>query len=180
MAAVLTTLPTLDAILQLHAAAIGPDAIGYRHHAYRVANFCWYLHPGSDDELEKLCIAVAFHDLGIWTAGTFDYLPPSRALAREHLRAVGRPDWQDEVDAMIDHHHRLRRMPPEAHASVEMFRRADWIDVSRGLRRFGLPRASVREVMRAFPNAGFHRRLAMLTLQRLRRHPLDPLPMMRW
>jgi hypothetical protein len=38
----------------------------------------------------------------------------------------------------------------------------------------------VREVIAAFPNAGFHRRLAMLTLQRLRRHPLDPFPMMRW
>ena len=176
----LTALPLLDAVLDAHASRLGCDAIGYRHHAYRVANFYWQLLPGNPAVLEKLSIAVAFHDLGIWTAGTFDYLPPSRALAREHLRAVGRPDWQDEVDAMIDHHHRLRRMPPEAHASVEMFRRADWIDVSRGVLRFGLPRAVVREVRAAFPDAGFHRRLLQLTLQRLRRHPLAPLPMMRW
>jgi hypothetical protein len=34
--------------------------------------------------------------------------------------------------------------------------------------------------MAAFPDAGFHRRLAELTLTRLRHHPLDPLPMIRW
>jgi len=177
---VLTALPTLDALLAAHAAALGDDAIGYRHHAYRVANFAWLLAPGDADALEKLSIAVAFHDLGIWTAGTFDYLPPSRALARAHLNATGRTDWGDEVDAMIDAHHRVRELPPGTQASVEVFRRADWIDVSRGVRRFGLPRAVVREVIAAFPNAGFHRRLAMLTLQRWRRHPWDPLPMMRW
>lgn len=176
----LIALPTLDALLTAHATSLGGDATAYRHHAYRVANFYWLLAPGDALALEKLSIAVAFHDLGIWTAGTFDYLPPSRQLARAHLHATGHADWCDEVDAMIDAHHRIRELPPGTRASVEVFRRADWIDVSRGMRRFGLPRDVVREVIAAFPNAGFHRRLAMLTLQRLRRHPLDPLPMMRW
>ena len=176
----LTALPTLDALLDTHAAALGADAIGYRHHAYRVANFYWLLAPGDADALEKLSIALAFHDLGIWTAGTFDYLPPSRQLACAHLQANGREAWRDEIDAMINAHHRIRTLPADTQASVEAFRRADWIDVSRGVRRFGLPRAAVREVIAAFPNAGFHRRLAMLTLQQWRRHPLDPLPMMRW
>lgn len=176
----LNALPTLDALLDAHAAALGNDATGYRHHAYRVANFYWLLAPGDADALEKLSIAIAFHDLGIWTAGTFDYLPPSRELARAHMQASGRTDWGDEVDAMIEAHHKIQGTPPGTRASVEAFRRADWIDVSRGLRRFGLPRASVREVMRAFPNAGFHRRLAELTLTRLRHHPVDPLPMVRW
>lgn len=176
----LIALPTLDALLAAHAAALGDDATGYRHHAYRVANFYWRLAPGDADALEKLSIAAAFHDLGIWTAGTFDYLPPSRLLARVHLQAAGRADWCEEVEAMIDGHHRIRDMPPGTRASVEAFRRADWIDVSRGVRSFGLPRIAVREVMDAFPNTGFHRRLAALTLQRLRHHPLDPLPMMRW
>jgi len=176
----LTSLPTLDALLDVHAPQLGGDAPGYRHHAYRVANFYWLLAPGDAEVREKLCIAVAFHDLGIWTAGTFDYLPPSCALARNHLQAIGKSGWQDEVDAMIDHHHRIRRMPPDARASVEVFRRADWIDVSRGALRFGLPAGAVHAVMAAFPNAGFHRRLASLTLRRLYRHPLSPLPMMRW
>ncbi|MBD9478209.1 hypothetical protein [Pseudoxanthomonas sp. PXM02] len=176
----LTTLPTLDALLETHASRLGRDATGYRHHAYRVANFYWHLLPGNAEMLEKLSIAAAFHDLGIWTAHTFDYLPPSRALASEHLRAIGRVAWQQDVDAMIDHHHRIRHMPADTHASVEMFRRADWIDVSNGVLRFGLDRKVVREVRRMFPDAGFHRRLLQLTLQRLARHPLSPLPMMRW
>lgn len=176
----LTSLPTLDALLHAHAPHLGSDAAGYRHHAYRVANFYWLLAPGDAEALEKLCIAVAFHDLGIWTARTFDYLPPSRALARNHLQAIGKPAWQEDVDAMIDHHHRIRRMPPDRDASVETFRRADWIDVSNGALRFGLSRDVVREVRTRFPDVGFHRRLPQLTLQRLRRHPLSPLPMMRW
>jgi hypothetical protein len=176
----LTSLPTLDALLEAHAAQLGGDAVGYRHHAYRVANFYWRLSPGDAEALEKLCIAVAFHDLGIWTAGTFDYLPPSRVLAREYLCAIGRTDWQRDVDAMIDHHHRIRRMPDGMPASVETFRRADWIDVSNGVLRFGLARRVVHEVRAAFPDAGFHRRLLQLTSQRLRQHPFSPLPMMRW
>ena len=176
----LTALPTLDALLDAHAAQLGDDAVGYRHHAYRVANFYWQLFPGNAEMLEKLSIAVAFHDLGIWTAQTFDYLPPSRALARDHLHAIGRSEGLTDVDAMIDHHHRIRRMPAATHASVETFRRADWIDVSNGVARFGLPRDVVREVRTVFPDACFHRRLLQLTLQRLRRHPLSPLPMMRW
>jgi hypothetical protein len=176
----LTALPTLDAVLDTHASQLGDDATGYRHHAYRVANFYWRLLPGSAEMLEKLSIAVAFHDLGIWTARTFDYLPPSRELAREHLHAIGRTAWQQDVDAMIDHHHKLRRMPPETHASVETFRRADWIDVSNGVLRFGLAGEVVREVRATFPDAGFHRRLLRLSLQRLWRHPCSPLPMMRW
>ena len=176
----LTALPTLDALLAAHAVQLGDDATGYRHHAYRVANFYWQLSPGDAEMLEKLSIAVAFHDLGIWTARTFDYLPPSRVLARDHLRTIGRPEWRTDVDAMIDHHHRIRRMPPSTQASVETFRRADWIDVSNGVLRFGLPRAVVREVRRTFPDAGFHRRLLQLTLRRFQRHPLSPLPMMRW
>ena len=176
----LTALPTLDAVLEAHASALGDDALGYRHHAYRVANFSWLLAPGDADAREKLSIAVAFHDLGIWTAGTFDYLPPSRALARDYLHQAGKVGWMVEVDAMIECHHKLSRTPAGTSAAVEAFRRADWIDVSLGVRRFGLARRALREVMAAFPDAGFHRRLAELALTRLRHHPLDPLPMMRW
>ena len=176
----LTALPTLDALLAAHAGSLGEDATRYRHHAYRVANFYWLLAPGDADALEKLSIAVAFHDLGIWTAGTFDYLPPSRVLARDYLHQRGKAAWMVDVDAMIECHHKVMRTPVGTSPAVEAFRRADWIDVSLGVRRFGLARRAVRDVMAAFPDAGFHRRLAELTLARLRHHPLDPLPMMRW
>ena len=59
---------------------------------------------------------------------------------------------------------------------VEAFRRADWTDVSLGTLHPGVPAAVVAATKRAFPNAGFHRRLVQLTLARVRRHPASPLP----
>ena len=62
---------------------------------------------------------------------------------------------------------------------VESFRRADWVDVSRGVRSFGLSRRLLREIFAAWPNAGFHGVLLRLELRRLRTHPWNPLPMVK-
>jgi hypothetical protein len=63
--------------------------------------------------------------------------------------------------------------------SVESFRRAGWIDVTVGLRRFGIPRPFIARLFATWPDAGFHRRLVQLALDRFRTHPLTPLPMVR-
>ena len=176
----LTALPTLDAVLEAHASALGDDALGYRHHAYRVANFSWLLAPGDADAREKLSIAVAFHDLGIWTAGTFDYLPPSRMLARDYLHHAGKVAWMVEIDAMIECHHKFMRTPAGTSPAVEAFRRADWIDVMLGSLGYGVPRDFRQAVMAALPNAGFHKRLLQLGGRRFLSKPWSPLPMLRW
>ena len=77
----LTELRVLDDILLAHAPQLGADLPAYRNHAYRVANLCAALRPPDTDGHDKVAIAAAMHDLGIWTAGTFDYLPPSAADA---------------------------------------------------------------------------------------------------
>ena len=174
----LVNVPRLDALLERHADALGADYAAYRNHSYRVANFHFLL--DADGDLDKLAIAAAYHDLGIWTAGTFDYLAPSIALATAYLDEIGKAEWGGEVAAMIDNHHKLTRCHADVPASAETFRRADWIDVSLGHLRFGLARCAVVDVLRLFPNAGFHRLLARLSLRRLVRHPLRPLPMFRW
>jgi hypothetical protein len=51
--------------------------------------------------------------------------------------------------------------------------------VTRGLRRFGMSGAIVARLFAAWPSAGFHWRLMTLTLDRVRSHPLTPLPMVR-
>ncbi len=81
---------------------------------------------------------------------------------------------------MIDLHHRFRPWAAPGGERVEAFRKADLVDVSLGMIRFGLPRQFVADVRRTFPNAGFHKRLVQLTLRQLRRNPLRPLPMMKW
>ncbi len=175
----LTEIATLDEVLDAHAAELRGDFTAYRNHAYRVANLCLALSPDTPGRVEKIALAAAFHDLGIWTDGTFDYLPPSVRLAREHLARTGRPEWADEVAAMIDGHHKVTPIRGAPGSLAEPFRRADWIDVLRGARTFGLRRSFLREVFAAWPDAGFHWRLVQLTFRRLRTNPLDPLPMFR-
>jgi hypothetical protein len=172
---------TVDRLLQARADVIGADFIGYRHHVYRVVNLCMTLASAERDgeRLEKIAIAAAFHDMGIWTDRTFDYLDPSIALATAHLARSGRTPWTTEIAAMISEHHRVRPCRSGEHPLVEPFRRADWIDVSRGWIRFGVPASLVRELFSIWPSAGFHARLVQLTLHRWRSHPLSPLPMLR-
>ena len=174
----LTSIPTIDEVLHDHAAELGHDFSAYRNHVYRVANLCAAMVDGRGD-LEKIAVAAVFHDLGIWTKKTFDYIAPSVALAREYLTARDRAAWAAEVEQMIEDHHKITPSRANRDSLVEPFRRADWIDVTRGLRTFGLPRPLIRSVLAGWPNAGFHRRLVQLTLERFRMHPLTPLPMVK-
>ncbi|HEY9102500.1 hypothetical protein [Chitinimonas sp.] len=166
-----------DTLLQQYAPVIGADYMAYRNHGYRMMNYCLALAGEQPDGLEKVGIAAAFHDLGIWTDHTFDYLPPSERLARDWLVQQGKTEWVDEVVAMIAEHHKVSACGPAQGPLVEAFRRADWVDVTLGLRRFGLPRSLMREVNAVFPNEGFHWRLVQLSASQAWHHPLNPLPM---
>jgi hypothetical protein len=176
----LISLPTVDEVLDNHASELGDDLTAYRNHVYRVVNLSVAIVGDTSVELEKIVIAAVFHDLGIWTNKTFDYIDPSLALARDHLAARGMADWIPEIEAMIVDHHKVTRSGAQPQLLVESFRRADWIDVSRGLRRFGLPRPFIAAVRSMWPGAGFHRRLVQLTVDRFWKHPLSPLPMVKW
>ena len=175
----LTKIATLDRLLEVHSTALGRDLTAYRNHTYRVVNLCVAFSSSGPEQLEKMAIAAAFHDMGIWTAGTFDYLQPSVELARDHLANSDREEWTPEITAMILEHHKISRYRYDPGSLVESFRKADWVDVSRGILTFGLPRRLLREIFSTWPNAGFHKLLIKLELTRLRTHPWSPLPMMR-
>jgi len=173
----LTRIPTIDDVLNDHASALRDDFAGYRNHVYRVVNLCVAI--AGRHELEKMAVAAVFHDLGIWTNRTFDYIAPSLALAHDYLVARAREGWIAEIEGMIADHHKITPSASDPGSLVEAFRRADWIDVTRGLRRFGVPRAFVARLFATWPDAGFHWRLVTLTLNRFRSHPLSPLPMVK-
>jgi len=175
-----TGFPLADHILGLHSRELGGDLRGYCNHVTRVLGFLLALAPGLAADSEVLEVAAAFHDLGIWTDRTFDYLGPSRRLARAWLAENGLDERAAEVEAVIEQHHKLRPYRGPFAASVEAFRRADLVDVSLGAVRSGLDAEYVRAVRRALPNAGFHWRLVTLTGRQLLRSPLRPLPMLRW
>ncbi len=128
----------------------------------------------------KIAIAAVYHDLGIWSDRTFDYLPHSIRLVREHLAETGREAWTGEIVAMIDAHHKITPYLKNPGWLVDPFRKADMVDLSLGMVKFGLGRRFVSEVRKRFPNNGFQKRLAELSIARIRSHSLDPLPMMKW
>lgn len=67
---------TIEAILLKHKEFLAGNYDMYRNHVYRVFMFC-QLQDGSNNNSEKYAIASAYHDIGIWTDHTFDYLNPS-------------------------------------------------------------------------------------------------------
>lgn len=172
--------PTIEAILGEWRAAIGPAFDGYRGHVYRVFNVCLQLRACDADERRKLAIALAFHDLGLWSAQTVDYLPPSEAEAAAWLARNGLAAWTDEIRLIIGMHHRLRPWRDPATPLVEVLRRADLVDFSLGAVRAGVPRAFLRRLSATFPNAGFHRFLFARARGWCLRHPLRPMPFLRW
>lgn len=179
MPTLLDEITIVDQLLDEHSSQLGKDFTAYRNHVYRVVNLCLSFIE-DDKHLEKIAIAAAFHDIGIWTDNTFDYLSPSCRVAHVHLNSIGRTDWSREISEMILQHHKISRYRGEHELLVEGLRRADWVDVTKGAFSFGLSREVIGQVLERWPSAGFHRRLLQLEFQQLRNHPLNPLPMLKF
>ncbi len=171
-------IPLIDEILGSHASELGVDLAGYRNHVYRMVNFCLAQAELGDDARHKITIAGCFHDIGIWTGPSFDYLPPSIIAAERYLSETRAASWIPEIREMIDQHHKLRSC--KNNGLVEVFRKGDLVDFSLGLFRCGLPGEFVAEVKRGFPNQGFHRMLVRRAAGWIVRHPLRPIPVIKW
>jgi hypothetical protein len=156
------SLPLVEQILEAHRHRAHGDDAGYdsyKAHVYRVVNFARAFTPEEPDRDDKLAIASAFHDLGAFD--TLDYLVPSIEAQDAWLQQTGREPWSDELALIVAEHHRLSGYrPPRPYASlVEAVRRADLVDVSQGLIRFGLPRSYVKDVRAAFDASVFFKRV---------------------
>jgi hypothetical protein len=171
---IVTAHPIVEAVLDRHRDALGDDRATYGNHVYRCINYQQLLLGAAIPDVAALAWAV--HDLGIWTAGTFDYLTPSADLAAQHADEFGIMDI-DRLQTLITEHHRLS---PTDDQLTETFRQADLVDVSRGLLRNHIERPVVRAVVDRLPYHGFHVFLAKGLSGYAARHPLRPLPMMRW
>jgi hypothetical protein len=173
------SIPLLEEILGNWEEEIGKDYQGYKNHVYRLVHFCLAFHPDNEEDREKIIIAGCFHDLGIWSDNTFDYLEPSIELARDYLEKEGKDSMFDEIKRMIYFHHKITRYKDTDYPLVESFRKADLVDVSLGVLRAGLPRKQVKLVRSNFPNSGFHKTLVRLTFSEFKRNPFKPLPVMK-
>ena len=154
---------------------IGKELPRYKNHVYRVYLNCLLLDPAAENR-EKYAIAAVFHDIGIWTDDTFDYLAPSIRQASLYLAGINKQQWTPEIASMIYWHHKLSQYKGEHEKTVETFRKADWMDVSLGLLTFGFDKQKIRRARRKFPNAGFHLFLVKQSVKNFFKHPLNPIP----
>jgi hypothetical protein len=173
-------IPLLEEILGEWKREIGDDYMGYKNHVYRMINFCFALHNFDYAEREKIIIAGCFHDIGIWSANTLDYLPPSVVLANDYLQKNNLKQWIPEIETMIGQHHKIRKYQDEYNPLTEVFRQGDLVDFSLGIVKCGLPNDYVKSVRKQFPNAGFHKGLVKLAGKWFCKHPLNPLPVLKW
>ena len=172
------TASIVDDIIGEQEAVRALDLTGYKNHVFRMVNFCFAFDELSTEEEEKIILAGCFHDIGIWTAETFDYIPPSIDAALEQLKRVNRTDWSEQIAQMIGEHHKIRRIKTDK--LTEIFRKGDLVDFSLGTMKCGLDPSFVKDVKARFPNCGFHAGLLRTAAKWIVRHPLNPVPVIKW
>jgi len=168
--------PSIDKLLLPYKSLLASDFCKYRNHVCRVYLHCLLLDK-NEANAEKYAIAAVFHDIGLWTAKTFDYLAPSMDEAVDYLDVHDKTEWVEEISQMICWHHKVTHYSGPFFTTIETFRKADWIDVTVGLMAFGVDRRTIRQYRKPFPLLGFHFFLLKRAAQYFRTHPLHPLPM---
>ena len=138
------------------------------------------LRPCNEEEKTKLAIAACFHDIGLCSDHTVDYIPPSVAQVKQYLSQAGLEAWSEEIGLMVGMHHKVRPYTDKRYPLVELFRKGDLVDFSLGLFTFGLPSSFIKSVKEAIPNNGFHKFLMRGAKNWFFKHPFSPPPFMKW
>lgn len=129
----------------------------------------------ADEDL--LYLAALTHDLGLLVeadeAPGRTYLERTRALVLTHAEReqLGIGETQRQIlEECLLYNHRVFTVPGTS-AEAEAFRQAVWIEHSRGLLRFGLPRARVCAVFDRYARDDFDRVLVDFFRRVLSREP---------
>jgi hypothetical protein len=123
---------------------------------------------------EVLLIAGLLHDVGLYDAASQGgvYVKEGAEFTAELLQAQGWDENRTQLcsDA-IERHHELRSQWDRG-AEVELIRRADLIDISDGLVRFGLSREWIRDLFKSVSRQGTYRTIGYEVARVLRHRPL--------
>ncbi|WP_354700569.1 hypothetical protein DSM112329_00849 [Paraconexibacter sp. AEG42_29] len=151
-------------------AGVGPDGPMERHclRQFRIAE---RLAGDEPVDRELLLCACWLHDAGLYTDSKDAYVTEAARLAGSVLAPF---DWAPErlrrcMDACEQHHAPTSRR--SMGLEVELVRRSDLVDVSRGLVTFGLDRAWLRTLFAEVPRDGLYRMLAKAVGGELRARP---------
>jgi predicted hydrolase (HD superfamily) len=123
---------------------------------------------------EVLLIAGLLHDVGLYDAASHGgvYVREGAEFTAELLREQG---WAEDRISLcfdaIERHHELRTQWDRG-TEVELIRRADLVDVSNGLVRFGLSREWIRDLFNSISREGTYRTIGYEVARVLRHRPL--------
>jgi hypothetical protein len=175
---VTTQQATLDAQLNLPSIrnALAQDYDRYRNHCLRVYTFSKYFLPESVEQempnaLKILAVALAYHDIALWTDGRLDYLDPSVQQMDSHVSShddnhVLSPQELEIAGIIIEEHHKVTSYSggnnETVNALVNAARKADWADFTFGIVSWGLPTALLQAAYDQVPELGFHVMLAKM------------------
>jgi hypothetical protein len=176
--------PVLDEHLEQYANELGEDYMAYRNHCLRVLSFAGY-HLGesaTDKDIDLMALALAYHDIALWSDGKLDYLEPSAAQLERKLQARSSDSAGDNEDedgisteqaldasdletarAIILMHHKYTAYTVEPGSIISVnaqlvnaVRKGDWADATMGIVRYGLPAKYLEAAYEKVPDVGFH------------------------
>jgi hypothetical protein len=129
---------------------------------------------GVEIDREGALVAGLLHDIGLYEGASHGgvYVTEGKQYAAELL--AGREGWDERRTARcldaIERHHELRSQW-QAGTEVELLRRADMVDLSRGLIDWGAGRDWLRELWRAVPRDGTYREIGSMVWKAVRERP---------
>lgn len=175
---IVTEAPNMDTYLSKYKQDFGAAHDVYRNHCLRVLSFARHIlvtETGFDEEqaesaMPVMEIALAYHDMGLFTDLSLEYLEPSAARAEKDLEGTLSADEIKLVRDIIVWHHKVFPWSGEDERStaiVNAVRKGDWVDATTCLLggsfvRKGLSAADVVATHTALPEMGFGSFLAAL------------------
>ena len=168
---------TFEAIFQEHKLVLGKDFEHYRGHCYRILN---YMNYWKLNEVEfKTCeVAIPFHDMGIWTHKTMDYLEVSFEGAKKYIEEKKLDIEKDSLENIIVNHHKISKIKDNSLA--EKLRKADLIDLSFGVIKFGIDQKAMHSIVSEFPFLEFQQVIFKKVFSHAVRNILNPFPMLKF
>jgi hypothetical protein len=164
----------MDGELQsVHSQIPDDDFQRYRNHCLRVLTFARYLMPSYvydayPSVMNIVAMAVAYHDVGVWTNEDLDYLESSVKQMEFHTRKEGlfEEEHIDIARQIIMEHHKITLYNNETHAKsnavdamVNAVRMVDWADSSMGMIRYDVPAPLLEAAYAKLDAKGYHHML---------------------
>ncbi|KAJ8609025.1 hypothetical protein CTAYLR_008700 [Chrysophaeum taylorii] len=174
--------PDLVDTLDRYTWALRDDKVAYRNHCLRVLSFAEHFmrEAGqSEASIERrrplAAVALAYHDIALWSDNKLNYLTPSAARAARDLSEFQPGDVQLVRDIIEAHHKWTPFVGSSDDVLVNAIRLGDWVDFTQNLGlplRSGMPAGNIAKANAALPKLNFIGILAGLPAKIMPSSPL--------